>query len=607
MKGRIHRRSDPRAGLSAGTASLLCALLLFVFLTPKAAALEVAYSPRIEGAPDKRVEQLLKDVADTFSLRESPPAGLEMLRVRARGDASRMVEVLRSEGYYQAGVVPTLETDSAPVEVRFQVDAGPVYKIETVDLEFAGETSPLQDPLLAGKDKGLLEKGVPARAADIVDAGDRLISLLKNHGYPFAKADRPRALVDHARNSVSVEISLDPGPKALFGPVLVFGLENVEEPFVLTKSAWKEGEPYNASKLDKTRERLIHTGLFAAVDVRPAESLDPQGRIPIQVEIRERKHRTVGLGLSYRTDEGPGLQGSWKHRNLFGRGERLFFDTNISEDRIVGGSVFRKPEFLRPDQTLIAEAGVGTESPEAFTSRYSKTAVGLERRISDRLVAGGGVGLKVSRVDHLGLEEDFGLISFPLRLDWDSSDDLLDPTEGLRLGLKLTPYAEVLERDLYFVRVYAGLTYYLRLLKDPGLVLATRWAVGSITGASLLDIPADERFYAGGGGSVRGIPFQTAGALEGSIPVGGRSLLEMSCELRLRLTPSFGLAGFVDGGRAFEGTRPGTGGGMLWGAGMGVRYFSFLGPLRLDVAVPLDRREGVDDALQFYLSIGQAF
>lgn len=607
MNNRIHIRHSPLHRFSMGTVSLLFVLILFLFAAPNAGASGVAYSPRIEGAPDKRIEQLLKDFADTFTLKETPPASLEMLRVRAGSDVSRMVELMRSEGYYRAKVVTILGDDSVPVEILFQVDAGPLYRIEALNLEFVGAASPFSDPSLEGKDEEFHLKGAAARADDIVDAMNGLIRLLKNHGYPFAEADRPRVVVNHAHKTVSVEISLVPGPRACFGPVQVSGLESVKKPFVLKKVAWKEGDPYEASKLEKTRERLIHTGLFATVDVRPAESPDEQGRIPIHVALGERKHRTVGFGLRYRTDEGPGLQGSWKHRNFFGRAERLVFDATVSGDRLVAESVFRKPEFLRDDQTLIAEAGVGTESPEAFTSRHFRTAVGLERRISDHLVAGGGVGLKASRVDHLDRRKDFGLLSFPLRLDWDSSDDLLDPTKGLRLMLRLTPYAEVLEKDLYFVRGQATLSHYLQILKEPGLVLATRWSIGSILGAPLKDIPADERFYAGGGGSIRGLSYQTGGTLDGSVPVGGRSLMEMSCELRLRLSRTFGLVGFVDGGRAFERASPGTGDSFLWGAGMGVRYFTFLGPLRLDVAVPLDRREGVDDAFQFYLSIGQAF
>ncbi|MCF8063590.1 MAG: autotransporter assembly complex protein TamA [Deltaproteobacteria bacterium] len=600
MNRRIHR--------GRGRPALLAGAFMTVVLLRSAAvgAPGTAYTPRIQGAPGGQVLELLKGVADTFSLKESPPASLELLRKRADGDVSRMVEVLRSEGYYGAEVTASLEKGEPETEVLFQVKTGPLYTVGSVDLEFPGDRSPFQVPGLEGVDWKPLEAGSPARAADIVETKDRLLERLKNHGYPFAKAQQPKAVVNHTRRTVRVELSLDPGPQARFGPAIVSGLDRLEEPFVRTKLAWEENGLYDASLLEKTRERLIYTGLFSTVEVNPAASLE-DGRIPIRLTLQERKPRTVGVGLRYRTDEGPGIRGSWKHRNLFGEGERLSLDATASADLFGVESAFRKPDFLRPDQALLAEASAGVESPEAYTSRHLRTAAGLERRISDSLTAAGGVGFKVSRVDQLGEEEGYALVSLPLRLDWDRSDDLLDPQGGWRFGLRLTPFTEVLGEHMTFVRGYTSMTHYLRLMKDPGLILATRWAFGTIVGAERDEVPADERFYAGGGGSVRGLPYQSAGPLEGGDPLGGRSLVEVSGELRMRLTESLGLVTFIDGGRAFEDTFPGSGGSVLWGAGVGMRYFTFLGPLRLDVAVPLDRREGVDDAFQVYLSIGQAF
>ena len=594
---------------SRGSPALLAqAFLAFTLLTSAAAAASgVAYAPRIQGAPDEQVRRQLKDVADAFSLKEEPPASLELLRKRAEGDVARMVEVMRSEGYYGAEVRAVLRQGEPETEVVFQVEAGPRYTIESVDLRYEGGTSPFQAPDPGDEeDRNVLVSGTPARAADIVKAGDRLLERLRNRGYPFAEARRPKAVVDHDRRTVRVELLLDPGPRARFGPVTVSGLERVEEPYVQKKLAWEGNALYDASLLEKTRERLIYTGLFSTVEVSPGTLLE-DGRVSVRVNVQERTPRTVAVGLRFRTDEGPGVRGTWKHRNLLGQGERVSLDASASADLFGLEGAFRKPGFLHPDQTLLTEAGAGVESPEAYTSRHLRTAGGLERTISEGLVAGGGVGFKISRVEQRGEEEGYGLLSLPLRLDWDRSDDLLDPQRGWRLGLRLTPFTEVLEEDLTFVRGYASLTHYLRFMEDPNLVLATRWAFGSIVGAERDGIPADERFYAGGGGSIRGLPYQSAGPLEGSDPLGGRSLVEMSAELRMRLTESLGLVTFIDGGRAFEDTFPGSGGSMLWGAGVGLRYFTFLGPLRLDVAVPLDRREGVDDAFQFYLSIGQAF
>ena len=601
------RRFLPAWIVTARTVIALIWLALVPARAGLAAASEVPYVPQFQGVEDKALERLLRSASDTFSLQDRPPASMGLLKRRVSEDVPGMIEALRSEGYYGGDVAFEVDEEARPVGVLFRVDAGPQYTIEGVDLDAGSGTSPFSGAGLPGPDEPLLAKGAPARADDIVKARDRLVALLKDRGHPFARGSGLRVRVDHARRTARVAMTVVPGPEARFGKTSLTGLETVEEPYARSRLTWQEGEPFNASLLERARDRLLRTGLFASIELRPGEALDEGGRIPITLTLRERKHRTVGVGLRYHTDEGPGVQGSWKHRNLFGRGERLSIEATVSPDLVGMESTFRKPEFLHPDQSLLLEADAGIESPDAFSSRRLYTAAGLERRISDSLLVGGGVGLTASRVDQRGEEEGYALLSLPLRLDWDRSNDLLNPTRGTRMALRLTPFTEILDEDLRFVRGYASLSHYLPLLQEPSLVLATRGALGAMTGASRDRIPADERFYAGGGGSVRGLPYQSAGPLEGTQPLGGRSLVEVSAELRWRLTQDIGVVGFVDGGRAYEDSVPGSLHDLQWGIGAGVRYYTFLGPLRLDVAVPMDRREGVDDAFQIYVSLGQAF
>jgi translocation and assembly module TamA len=194
----------------------------------------------------------------------------------------------------------------------------------------------------------------------------------------------------------------------------------------------------------------------------------------------------------------------------------------------------------------------------------------------------------------------------PGKLDWDFSDDLLNPTRGGRLSLLAAPYVDTLGPDRRFAKARLTHTRYLGLHDD--VILALRGSVGGIGGADLDDIPADERFYAGGGGSVRGIPYQLAGPLdEDDDPTGGRSLLEVGAELRYRATESIGLVLFLDGGTVADSAVPDFSEELRWGAGPGLRYFTPIGPLRVDVGFPLNARQGVDDLFQLYLSIGQAF
>ncbi len=589
------------------TVSILSSVLLVLIMACSAGASEIPYRPRIQGVENTGLETRLKGVADTFFLEDRPPAGAGLLRRRAENDIPRMIEALRSEGYYGADVTLEMNEEVSPVDVRFQVDTGPLFRIQAVALSFEGGASPFLKEKTPHAGIPILKPGDPARADDMVRAGDRVIERLKNEGHPFAEIRDLKARVDHADRTVRVDMVVAAGPYARFGGTSVTGLKTVDPSYVRSKLAWMEGDRFDASLLERTRERLLQTGLFASMDLALDEALDEHGNVPVHIHFQERKHRTVGVGVRFQTDEGPGLQGDWRHRNLFGKEESLSLSTTLSQDLVGMESVFRKPDFFHRDQSLLLEANAYMESPDAYSSRRLHALAGLERRLSDRLTLGGGIGLTASRVDERGREEDYALISLPMRLDWDNSDDLFNPTRGIRAALRLTPFSGIGNEDLRFMRGYASLSHYLSLIREPSLVLAVRGALGSITGASRDRVPADERFYAGGGGSVRGVPYQTAGPLEGSKPMGGCSLLEVSAELRLRLSRSVGVVAFVDGGRAYVDSLPNSMEDMNWGVGAGIRYATFLGPLRLDLAVPVDRRDGVDKAFQVYVSIGQAF
>ena len=231
----------------------------------------------------------------------------------------------------------------------------------------------------------------------------------------------------------------------------------------------------------------------------------------------------------------------------------------------------------------------------------------LQRKLSKHVTGGLGVAMKVSEVEQLENTDSFRLLSLPLQLNWNRANSALDPTRGFKISGRTEPFADFISGETVFLKSDIAANHYLPLAGDGKLVFASRVMFGAIVGESKLNIPADERFYAGGGGSIRGYPFQTVGPLIGDDPTGGRSVFESSAELRYRVAESFGVVAFLDGGSAFESTFPDFKEDVLFGAGLGLRYFSPIGPLRMDVAFPLDRRVGVDDSFQLYISIGQAF
>ena len=447
----------------------------------------------------------------------------------------------------------------------------------------------------------------PAKSKPILDAKYEIIRWYRKKGFPFPKISEPKAVVDHKKNALTVAFDVQPGLKAQFGDTKLSGLESVNGAYVNSKIPWKEGDPYNADLLIVLEDRLMNTGLFSSVNAKEGEVIDEKGRIPIGVEVKERKHRTIKGGASYKTDEGPGGSLSWEHRNILSQGERLKLSGLASGIVLATEGSFRRPEFLRSDQSLLLNMRIAEDSPDAFRSRNITSMAQIERKLTKKMDLSAGLAFRLSKIEQFGQEERFDLISLPVHFNWDTSDQLLDPTRGGRMALQVAPFYDFYGEDLFFYKGYARYSRYINISEAPSLVLALRGALGAITGAERDEIPADIRFYAGGGGSIRGYAFQSVGPIQNNEPIGGRSLLTMSLELRIKITEKLGLVSFIDGGSAFESAFPDFEETLQWGGGLGFRYYTTIGPLRLDVGIPINRRDEIDDSFQIYVSIGQAF
>jgi translocation and assembly module TamA len=521
-------------------------------------------------------------------------------------DVPRLVNLLKSAGYFGAQVTTTIDSKAEPLEVTFKVESGPVYRLKSLKIQTATESREHPPELPGAKELGFV-LGEPVRAGTLVEGEVKLLSLLRGRGFPFPEITERRVVVDHDDRSLEVTLAVAPGPEARFGPTTVQGLDLVERDLVEGKIPWRQGDRYNGDLVAQLQRRLAETGLFSVVQVASAHSLDEGGELPVTVTVTEGKQRTVSAGVGYRTDEGLGTTASWEHRNLFHRAERLTFTATVADMVKALEASYRKPTLGREERRLVLGLRVAEEYPEAYSSRSIASTARLEQDIARGMTVGGGVGFKLSDVGQRGEDKSFASLSFPLSFGWDVSNDLLNPTRGGRLVVQFAPYQDLITTDLRFLKMYASTTRYLEVTSAPSLVLASRAAAGTIMGASRFSIPADERFYAGGGGSIRGYPYQTVGPLVDEKPVGGRSVAELSFEARLRVTERFGLVAFLDGGTAFAAGLLESDEAFRWGTGAGFRYFTAIGPFRLDVGFPLDRRSGVDDSFQFYVSLGQAF
>ncbi|MDO9128060.1 MAG: BamA/TamA family outer membrane protein, partial [Parvibaculum sp.] len=310
---------------------------------------------------------------------------------------------------------------------------------------------------------------------------------------------------------------------------------------------------------------------------------------------------------SWSSSEGAGVRGSWEHRNLFRRAERLTLGLSIAQIAQAATADFRKPNFLRRDQSLLASFEIAHEDSDAYKESRIKTGVSLERVLSERWKGTAGVTFQVTETEDSNGRISYQLFGVPVTLRYDSADDLLDPTKGIRATAGATPYFGTSdEKPTTFTKLEATGATYLSPLDELTFAFRGRW--GMIAAEETVDVPGSTRFFAGGGGSVRGYGYQMAGPLDAQgDPTGGRSVLEANVEARYRATETIGVVAFIDGGQAYEDVVPSLGGELLWGTGLGLRYYTPIGPVRADVAIPLNRRHGVDDAFQIYVSLGQAF
>ena len=566
----------------------------------------VPYQVAIEGVEDDALRELLEEVSETRRLIDRPPPSLTRLRRRAEDDRARLQRALRSEGYYDATIDIALDPEAEPVNVVFQVDPGPRYRLRDVAIEVAPPEADLPLPRL---EQLGIAPGAPAVAQAILDAENALVEEARARGHALAEAGDRRAVVDHDADAMNLTLRLEAGPLVRFGEIEISGLDDVAPEFVERRLPWPPGELITSERLAEGQRALRDTELFSTIRTRLGETPDAAGRLPVTVVVNERKHRSIEVGVRYRTDEGPGGNVAWEHRNMFGRGERVRAELDVSA---IAGSLtgtFRKPDVWLRDLALVTQAELAFENPDAYESQSATARVGLERRFREGMTLTGGVAFRAEQIEETssGRQDEFGLVSLPVLFNWDRSDDRLDPTTGGRLWLENEPFVDTFGNDLVFNKSRLEYMHYFQVLEEPRLVLAGRSAIGTLFGASRAEIPANLRFYAGGGGSVRGFAFQTAGELDGQDdPIGGRSLFEASGEVRVGVTETVGVVAFVDLGAAFTSSFPDFGDDLRIGAGPGIRYFSPVGPLRVDLGFPVNPRDS-DDAFQLYISIGQAF
>ncbi|ENZ81409.1 autotransporter secretion outer membrane protein TamA [Caulobacter vibrioides OR37] len=566
---------------------------------------------QIQGVEDKSLREAIQRA---LTQSKHPAQSRAEARRRARQAGEDAIAVLRAEGYYGYTVEPDV-LDGDPPRGVVRITPGPLFVIADPRIDWAGKApdeGSAQRAVLAMH----LGDGEPGRSADVVGAEGRVVAQIQKLGYADAVAQPREVIVDHADHTVRPAFKIDAGPLVHLDGIDVVTKGRTNPAWVSHLATWRAGDIYDPEDVAELERRLRDTGVYdsIAVSVAGEDKATADGFRPVVVTLADRKSRTVELGAGYSTSEGAGVDARWIRYNRLRRADTTTYIARLAklEQRLEAD--LSLPHWRRPQQTLKLTSAVFRTDTSAYNETGATIGVDVTKRQQITSYRTFGVSLDLSQTKEkvnaagtvagrsLNLATFAGLAAYAL----DFSDSILDPKRGWRLEARAEPIYVVGDTNLPFLKLTTQGTAYIPFGSQASTVLASRVKLGAILGGGIPDVPAARRFYAGGGGSVRGYAYQAIGPrLADNTPQGGISLVETSVELRQKVTQRWSGVVFVDAGAIGTHTTPQRE-DFKAGAGFGVRYDLGFGPIRADIAAPLGRRKG-DPTFQIYLSIGQSF
>jgi translocation and assembly module TamA len=529
---------------------------------------------------------------------------------RAREDEILLGQLMRAAGYYAAEVTTRIEDEpGGRLVVTLLVRPGELYTLSTIDVAGIDKAGDKADELRNALN---LKTGQPADSDKIAAGQAALRAELGRQGFAFAKLGEPKLTVDHDEHQVALAMEVDPGGSRRIGQIIVEGKRLFSAKHLGRIARFHKGDLYDVAKMDDFRRALIQTSLVSTVTIRPVPTSDPTV-VDVSVKLEPAPPRTLAGAVGYGTGEGYRLEASWQHRNLIRPEGAVTFRGVLGTQEQSLGAIVRRNNYKARDRVLTGQLLFSHIDEDAFEARSVTLAAGLERQTNiiwqKKWTWSYGAELTASR------EEDtvkatgaprrrkFLTGALPSSLTYDGSNDLLNPTRGYRLSGRISPEVSLQNGTFGYVKAQIDGSTYLPV--GGRTVIAGRARFGSIIGASVERIAPTRRFYSGGGGSVRGYGYRKIGPIDvNGDPAGGRSLAEFSIEARIRFG-DFGVVPFIDAGNLYSSKLP-TFRHLRYGAGLGVRYYTSFGPIRVDVGTPINRRRG-DSRIAVYVSLGQAF
>jgi translocation and assembly module TamA len=572
------------------------------------------YSYRVAGLDGTETATLMEQFRTLSTLEEHrrDAANAAQIDRRARADADLMAELLRAFGYYDALV--TTAVDAAPgggFAVTLNVEPGPLYRFSAVTLPGLEAAAGADAEALRGA-FGVTARD-PVNAMRVSEAEAALRAELGRRGFAFAEVGETQVVVDHDSRTATLILPVEPAGTRRFGHVLIEGRPLFSASHIETIARFREGEPYTAARIEDLRQALVATGLVSTITIRPV-AREGSDIVDLAVTLEPAPMRTVAGEAGYGTGEGVRLELSWQHRNLIRPEGAVTFRGVAGTREQLLSAIFRRNNFMRRDQVLNAQIAATHLDRPAYDARMFTLTGGIERQsnIIWQKAWTWSVGAELTATDERDVDiasgttrrRTFFIAAIPAYLGYDGSNDLLDPTRGWRVSARFSPEASLQNGSFFYARAQIDGSFYWPVSRS--VTLAGRTRLGTIIGAARDRIAPSRRFYAGGGGSVRGYGFQELGPHDPVFddPIGGRSLTEFSLEARIRVG-DFGIVPFVDAGNVSTTPLPRFG-NLQFGAGIGARYHTRFGPIRIDIGTPINPRRG-DPRIAVYVSLGQAF
>ncbi|NYS24652.1 outer membrane protein assembly factor [Rhodobacteraceae bacterium 2376] len=602
------RKTTPKKTATLGAALASC----LVLATPGQALDQLVFST--PGASDTLRTALERSSLLTRAEADGITDPLEVFSI-ARVEYGRLIGTLYEAGHY-SGVINVLidgreAADISPLDppaqigtIEVRVNPGPKFVFGRARI------GPLAPNTTARDD---FAPGAPARSTVIRDAARGAVDDWRDRGHAKAEPADQDVIADHDTRQLDADVTIDPGPRLRFGELRPTGQRHVRPERIVAIAGLPTGERFSPEAATRAATRLRRTGAFASVALREAEDPNPDSTLDFDVSVVEAPRRRIGAGAEYDTEDGVRLTAFWMHRNLLGGAERFRVEGEVAGIGARSGGVdfrlgteFTRPATFTPDTALTLGAMLESEDQRDYTARRARISAGVTHLFSDTLTGDAAIEYQFERARFgadRSVRRNFSTVALPLGLTWDRRNDTLDPTRGFYLAGTATPFLGLRDADTGAQTTLDARGFYPFGGEDR-IVFAARAQLGAVLGADISATPRRYLFYSGGGGTVRGQPFESLGVSPGGVDSGGQGFAAFATEVRVGVTDTIGVVAFADAGFVSEGAFSGA---SDWhaGAGLGVRYDTAVGPLRVDLGMPV--RGDTGRGLQIYIGIGQAF